>query len=224
MPTITVRFFGPARDHAGTGATTINIEAGETVGRVAGRLAENYPKLGQALGIRLAVNRAFVPLSHALVEGDEIAVIPPVSGGAPLPRILVTTDVLDISTMAAELTRPDAGAVASFSGIVRAELDGCRPLIALEYEAYEEMAIQQMSSLREKAISKFGVLDVAIYHRLGRLRLGEASIAVVVVSGHRAEAFEACKWIVDAVKLDVPIWKKNVWADGAAEWVDPTCS
>ncbi|RIK67810.1 MAG: molybdopterin converting factor subunit 1 [Planctomycetota bacterium] len=224
MPTVTVRFFGPARDHAGTPEARIAIEAAETVGRLAGRLAQAYPRLGEALGIRLAVNKSFVPLSHVLNDGDEVAVIPPVSGGAPAARIRITSDPLDESAIGRELARPDAGAILTFSGTVRAELDGCRPLVGLEYEAYEAMAVEQMTTLREKAIAKFGILDAAIHHRVGKLRLGEPSIVVAVVSGHRAEAFDACKWIVDTVKLDVPIWKKNLWADGAADWVDPTCS
>lgn len=223
MPQITLRLLGPARDLAGTESLQLEIQAGETVGHVAGRIAERFPKLGQALGVRLAVNRAFVPLNHVLADGDEVAVIPPVSGGAPLPRVLITREPLDASALAADLVRPDAGAVTTFAGTVRAELDGCRPLIALEYEAYEEMAVEQMKGIRDGAIARFKVLDAAIHHRVGRLRLGEASIIVVVASGHRAESFEACQWIVDAVKIDVPIWKKNIWADGAAEWVDPSC-
>lgn len=224
MANVIVKFYGPAKDRAEVEQTSLEIAAGETVGGVAGKLAEKYPKLGQSLGIRLAVNRTFVPLSHVVQDGDEIAVIPPVSGGAPAPRVGLTREPLVTDAVVAELMRPDAGAIATFVGTVRAELDGCKPLTALEYEAYEEMALEQMESARKKAVEKFGVLDAAVHHRLGRILLGEASILVVVASAHRVEAFDACRWIVDKVKADAPIWKKNIWADGSAEWVDPTCS
>lgn len=224
MANVIVKFYGPAKDRAEVEQISLEIAAGETVGGVAGKLAEKYPKLGQSLGIRLAVNRTFVPLSHVVQDGDEIAVIPPVSGGAPAPRVGLTREPLVTDAVVAELKRPDAGAVATFVGTVRAELDGCKVLTALEYEAYEEMALEQMESARKKAVEKFGVLDAAVHHRLGRIPLGEASILVVVASAHRVEAFDACRWIVDKVKADAPIWKKNIWADGSAEWVDPTCS
>lgn len=224
MASVNIKFFGPAKDRAGTDQTVLEISSGETVGSVAGKLAEKYPKLGDALGIRLAVNKAFVPLSQPLNDGDEIAVIPPVSGGAPLPRVGLSREPLSSEAIVAELTRPDAGAIATFSGNVRAELDGCKPLTALEYEAYEEMALEQMEAARQKAISQFGLLDAAVWHRLGRIPLAQTSIFVVAVSAHRAEAFDAVRWVVDKIKVDAPIWKKNIWADGSADWVDPTCS
>lgn len=224
MPQITVRFFGPARDLAGREQCDMNANEGETVGTLAGRMAEQFPKLGGALGIRLAVNGAFVALNQPLNEGDEVAVIPPVSGGAPVPRVGLTRDALDAARIAADLSRPDAGAVVTFSGVVRAELDGCKPLAALEYEAYEEMALRQMEKLRTAAMERHEILDAAVWHRLGRLAVGEASIVVAVASAHRTAAYDACRWIVDQVKTDVPIWKKNVWSDGSADWVDPTAA
>lgn len=222
MPGVTVRFFGPARNIVGQDELPMPVADGETVGALAGRLAEAYPQLGAALGIRLAVNRTYVAMSHVLTDGDEIAVIPPVSGGAPLPRVHLTREPLDAGSLVAEMSRPDAGAVATFSGNVRAELDGFKPLVALEYEAYEQMAIEQMQEIRDRAIARHGILDAAVWHRLGRLKLGEPSIVVVVASAHRAEAFDACRYLVDAVKTDVPIWKKNVWADGTEQWVEPS--
>lgn len=221
MPSVLVKFFGPARQIVGLEEITLEVSSDETVGQLAGRLAETYPNLGAALGIRLAVNRSYVAMNQVLHDGDEVAVIPPVSGGAPLPRIRLSREPLDAALLAAELTRPDAGALITFSGNVRAELDGCKPLLALEYEAYEAMAIGQMQDIRDRVVIRSGVLDAAIWHRLGRIPLGEASILVVVASAHRAAAFEACQAIVDAVKTDVPIWKKNIWGDGTSEWVEP---
>lgn len=222
MATITVKFFGPAIDLAGTETITLQAETRATVGQFAGRLAEMFPRLGKAPGIRLAVNRAYVALDHVLKEGDEVAVIPPVSGGAPEPSAFLTRAVIDDTLLVARLRRNDAGAIATFAGTVRVETEGDRRLVALEYEAYETMAAEQLESVRQRALKNFAVLDAILVHRLGRLELGETSIIVVVAAAHRADAFDACRWIVDVVKSDVPIWKKNIWTDGKTEWVDPT--
>jgi molybdopterin synthase catalytic subunit len=139
-------------------------------------------------------------------------------------KIILTRDPLDADLFKESLKRYDAGALVVFAGSVRAE-DACsRQLLALDYAAYQEMAIEQMTALRQKAIDRFGVLDVCIAHRLGRLKLSEVSIVVAVAAAHRLAAFDACRWIVDQVKTDVPIWKKDIWSDGREEWVDPTCA
>lgn len=140
-----------------------------------------------------------------------------------MDRVILTRDPLDVS-IASTLNRYDAGALATFAGTVRAEDDCDRQLIALDYEAYDDMALSMMRSIRDRVIEKFGVHDVIVAHRLGRVKLGETSIVVGVVSAHRVAAFDACRWIVDQVKIDVPIWKKDVWSDGSAEWVNPACS
>jgi molybdopterin synthase catalytic subunit len=224
MPRIKVSFFGPARDLAGEPSISLDIDEGETVGGVARRLAEKYPRLGAALGLRLAVNRAYVPLDRTLSDGDEIAVIPPVSGGAPSPRVGITRDPIDLSAMVRQLQTDGAGAVVLFLGTVRAESQDQRTLVALDYYAYEEMALEQLGDIRYRAMTKYDILDAAIVHRLGRIELGEVSIAIVVGSAHRVPAFKACHWLIDAVKTDAPIWKKDIWADGSQTWVDPTRS
>ncbi len=137
-------------------------------------------------------------------------------------RVALIREKIDVTALTAEMHGHEAGAVATFLGTVRAETKDGKTLAALDYHAYEEMAIEQMNAIRRKAGERFEILDAAIIHRLGRLSLGETSIAVVVVSAHRAAAFDACRWIVDAVKTDVPIWKQDVWSDGTREWVDPT--
>ncbi|HKQ50047.1 MAG TPA: molybdenum cofactor biosynthesis protein MoaE [Phycisphaerae bacterium] len=224
MAKITIRFFGPAIEMAGKDSMTLDVEAGATVGLLAGRLAEMFPGLGKALGIRLAVNRAYVALDHVLNDGDEIAVIPPVSGGAPEPSAFLTREVIEPAPHLARLSRNESGAMATFMGTVRAEAEEYRRLVGLEYAAYETMAAEQLEGVRQRALKSFAILDAIIVHRLGRLELGETSILVVVSAAHRADAFDACRWIVDTVKTDVPIWKKNLWTDGKAEWVDPTGS
>jgi len=222
MPVINVKFFGPARDLAGVAEVSLDLRDGETVGGVADLLAERYPSLGAALGLRLAVNRSYVALDHVLSQGDEVAVIPPVSGGAPSQRVRLTREAIDAAGLAEEMRTERAGAVATFVGTVRRESTDGKTLDALEYHAYDHMAIEQMEMIHERALAKFEIEDAAIVHRLGLLKLGEASVAVVVVAAHRAAAFDACRWIIDAVKADVPIWKKDVWADGSASWVEPT--
>ncbi len=223
MPEIIVKFFGPAHELADVGEVSLDVKEGETLGGLAGVLAERYPKLGAALGLRLAVNRAYVALDRVLCEGDEVAVIPPVSGGAGSPRVRLTEEPIDVAEIAAELSDDGVGAVASFAGTVRSETSDGRTLRGLEYHGYEAMATEQMEMIRGRAMAKYDIRDAAIVHRLGRLNLGEASVVIVAVAAHRAAAFDACRWMIDAVKIDVPIWKKDLWADGSVSWVEPTC-
>lgn len=220
MPRIHIRFFGPARDLAGSAELSLDVEDNTTVGQIAGVIAENYPDLGRAVGVRLAVNREYVALDRVLRDRDEVAVIPPVSGGSDEPRVSLTKEPIDIAALTAEMQSFEAGAVATFVGTVRAEANGDAELTALDYAAYEEMAVEQMKAIRRKAGEKFPILDAAIIHRIGHVPLGDASIAVVVVSAHRAGAFDALRFIVDAVKTDAPIWKKDHWSDGSESWVN----
>lgn len=222
MAEIVVKFFGPAHELAGVGEVSLELKDGETLGGLAGVLAERYPKLGAALGLRLAVNREYAALDRVLCAGDEVAVIPPVSGGAGSQRVLLTREPIEVGEIAAELRDDGVGAVASFVGTVRSDTSDGRRLCGLEYHAYEAMATEQMEAIRERAMAKYDIRDATIVHRLGRLNLGEASIAVVAVAAHRAAAFDACRWMIDAVKIDVPIWKKDIWADGSVSWVEPT--
>lgn len=136
--------------------------------------------------------------------------------------VQITSEPIDTTGLVKELRSYNAGAIATFEGTVRSEMnnDG-RLLSALDYSAYEEMALDQMRSLCERAIAAHGLIAAAIIHRLGRVPIGEPSIAIVTVSAHRAAALEACRWLIDTVKLDVPIWKKEVWAVGESTWSDP---
>ena len=140
----------------------------------------------------------------------------------PETSVRLTREPIDVPGLVAALRRDDAGAIATFEGTVRAERAGSgRTLVALDYSAYEEMAVDQMRALRERALSQFDILDAAVVHRLGRMALGETSIAIVVAASHRAAAFDACRWLIDTVKVDVPIWKAEVWSDGSRSWSDP---
>ena len=194
------------------------IHSNETLGNLAAQIADRIPALARATGLRLAVNRTYVALDHPLADGDEIAVIPPVSGGSCSTGAAIIRESIDVDKYIRHLGSHRAGAIASFVGTVRQESRERIALRALDYHAYEEMAIEQMTRIRERAVEKFGLLDAVVVHRLGQISLGEASILVCVTSPHRAEAFDAVRWIVDAVKTDVPIWKKDIWADKSSNW------
>lgn len=165
----------------------------------------------------VAVNQEYAPLDRALREGDEVALLPPVSGGANA-SIALTREPIDAAWLVAGLKRGADGAVAVFDGIVRDNSRGRRTLY-LVYEAYEEMALQQMRTLAAKAVEDFGVREIALVHRLGKLEVGETSVLIAVASPHRAQAFDACRWLIDTLKKTVPIWKKEHFEDGAV-WAD----
>ena len=170
--------------------------------------------------LAVAVNREYVSAEHALKDGDEVALLPPVSGGAEEhgPHVSIVHERIDAHTTVTRLERPEDGALVIFDGMVRNNTRGRRTLYLI-YEAYEEMALAQMRSLAAKAISDFAVRDVAIVHRLGRLEVGESSVLIAVASAHRAAAFDACRWLIDTLKKTVPIWKKEFFEDGAV-WAD----
>jgi MoaE-MoaD fusion protein len=167
-----------------------------------------------------------------LKANDEIALLPPVSGGAPgsvgatssqkpaqcSGRASITREKIDTQFVVDGLKRGEDGASVVFEGVVRNQTRG-RKTRFLDYEAYEQMALQQMESLAAHAIEQFKIRDVAIVHRLGRLEIGETSVLIAVASAHRGPAFEACRWIIDTLKRTVPIWKKEHFEDGAV-WAD----
>jgi len=134
----------------------------------------------------------------------------------------IIADPLDVASIVAFVTDPAAGGIDVFIGTTRAETraDGVE-LLALDYEAYDEMALKQMSDLSQKARKRWPIVKLAIVHRRGRVGLGEASVIIAVASPHRAESFDTCRFLIDQLKADVPIWKKEVWADESTSWVDP---
>lgn len=167
--------------------------------------------------LAVAVNREYVSVDHALHEGDEIALLPPVSGGAGC-KVALTRSPIDAAWLVGGLKRGEDGAVVIFDGIVRNNSRG-RGTLYLEYEAYEDMALEQMRALTAKAAEDFAIRDIVLVHRLGRLEIGETSVLIAVASAHRAAAFEACRWLIDTLKKTVPIWKKEHFADGVV-WAD----
>jgi molybdopterin synthase catalytic subunit len=172
-----------------------------------------------------SVNQEFAEWRAPLASGDEVAFLPPVSGGA-IPAgaaveenlcVLVRT-AIETSEIVARLKAPPDGAVVVFEGIVRNH-SGSRTTLYLEYEAYEAMALGKMREIGEEMREKFAIRRYAIVHRLGRLEIGETSVLIVVCSAHRAAAFDACRYGIDTLKRNVPIWKKEYFSDGAV-WAE----
>jgi molybdopterin synthase catalytic subunit len=175
------------------------------------------PKLKISLtSIAVAVNQQYASAETKLKSDDEVALLPPVSGGSG--RAVITRGAIQTTDVLARVKQGEDGAAVVFEGVVRNHTRGRRALY-LDYEAYEEMALEQLESLAQQALKEFAVRDVAIVHRLGRLQIGEISVLIVVASAHRAAAFDACRWLIDTLKRTVPIWKKEYFEDGAV-WAD----
>jgi len=210
--------FGPLKSAFAEGGEWRELSAGETVGALVERLrAEKRISEAALASAAVAVNQSYVTLAHALEDGDEVAILPPVSGGAE-PLVALVREPIDAEAITRALKAGSDGAVVVFEGIVRDNTRG-RKTLHLDYEAYEEMALRQLHLLRSEAIEHHGARDVAIVHRLGRVVVGETSVLVVVASAHRGVGFEACRWVIDTLKKTVPIWKKEQFVDGAV-WAD----
>ncbi len=218
---VTVRLFAGLKDRFGPKLEE-GFEADEiTVAALCERLAQTRPDLAQHLpGLAVAVNQEYVrDFETPIREGDEVALISPISGGAEpgqAPHFLVTPDVLDARALR-DLVRTDAsGAVVVFEGIVRDRHEG-HEVLRLEYDAYPEMAERVLREVGDAVRSEFPIHDIAIHHRTGMLEIGEASLVVAVSAEHRAEAFAAAERAVDAVKASVPVWKRE-YGPGGATW------
>jgi molybdopterin synthase catalytic subunit/sulfur carrier protein ThiS len=164
-------------------------------------------------GLAYAVNRQYVDRDHGLEDGDELAIIPPVSGG----DFRLVEGPLDVPAVLAQVERPEAGAIASFVGTVRASSRD-RDVVHLEYEAYEGMAELVMEQLAAALKVKYDLCEVAIAHRVGRVGIGEASVAIAISAPHRQDALAACTEAIDTLKNTVPLWKKEVY-EGGEEWI-----
>jgi len=217
---VTVLPFGSLKDALGAQSSSITLPEGATVAALLAAVARAYPHTSLR-GIAVGVNSEYATAGTPLHEGDEVALLPPVSGGCPEPASQIaylTREPIDAEKLVAAAKHPEDGAVVVFDGIVRNHTRG-RSTLHLDYEAYEEMAAKQMAALASEACQRFGVRHVTIVHRLGRLQVGEISVLIVVASAHRSHAYEASRWLIDTLKKQVPIWKKETFADGAV-WAD----
>ncbi len=215
---VTVLFFGVLKEMLACDSQTLNLPSGATVDAVLEHYRQLLPQTKLWPALAIAVNRSYAARSSVLRNGDEVALLPPVSGGSTAPIVALVTEPIDAPSVVAAIKQGEDGAVVVFDGIVRNNTRGRRTLF-LVYEAYQEMALLQMQGLADEAIAGHGVRQVAIIHRLGHLEVGETSVLIAVASTHRAQAFEACRWLIDTLKKTVPIWKKEHFEDGAV-WAD----
>src|ERR1700757_939000 len=218
---VRVLVFGVLKDFIRGDSSQIDLPGGATVQTLLDHfrgLADKHVALWSSIAV--AVNRQYVTAAHLLADGDEVALLPPVSGGSAdsAPRVSIVRDRIDAHATVTSLEQPEDGALVIFDGMVRNNSRGRRTLY-LVYEAYEEMALEQMRTLRAKALADFPIRDVAMVHRLGKIEIGESSVLIAVASAHRAAAFDACRWLIDTLKTTIPIWKKEYFEDGAV-WAD----
>ena len=214
---VQVLFFGMLKELAGLGSDSLTLPDSATLGDVIRHYEGRIPRLKEMAGsIAMSVNREYAGPECKLKAGDEIGLLPPVSGG--VLHAAIVRSPIDTEAVLRGIKQSSDGAAVVFEGVARDNTRGRRTLY-LDYEAYEEMALKQLEGLAERALAQFQVRDVALVHRLGRLDIGETSVLIVVASAHRAAAFEACRWLIDTLKRTVPIWKKEYFEDGAV-WAD----
>jgi MoaE-MoaD fusion protein len=205
---VTVRVFAILRERAGAGSVELELPEGASVGDA---LSELGP-LAEGLPLVMAVNREYAPQDQVLGEGDELALIPPVSGGSGERWARVTSEPLSLSGVAKRVRDSRAGAVVTFSGVTR-------DVEMLEYEAYAEMAAEKLQAIVEEAVESHGLCAAAAEHRVGDVPLSEPSVVVAASAPHREEAFAGAREIIDRAKAEAPIWKREV-EDGEGRWVE----
>jgi MoaE-MoaD fusion protein len=223
--TVTVRLFAMLRERADRDAFELELDNGATVADALEALRDRV-ELGEALErmpVRAAVNREYVTNETPLAPGDELALIPPVSGGAnprppsdSAPHVRISAEPLSLEAVAGAVGRPGAGAIVSFQGTTR-DVD------RLEYEAYPEMAEQQIAVILRECVERHGLEAAAAEHRVGIVRLGEPSVVVAVSARHRASAFAGAREAIDRIKAEAPVWKREVPdGGGSSRWVEGT--
>ena len=224
---VRVLFFGQLKDIAGKSVDELDLPEGSVVRDALRHYEFQFPALKNLLpSLAVAVNQQYAGPDVRLNSNDEVALLPPVSGGredheepTARPRYAsIVREPINSASILEKIKQGEDGAALVFEGIVRNQTRG-RQTRYLDYEAYEEMALKELEVLAAKAIEQFKIRDVAIVHRLGHLEIGETSVLIAVASAHRAAAFEACRWLIDTLKRTVPIWKKEYFVDGAV-WAD----
>ena len=235
---VRVLFFGAARELAGSDEAQLDLHAPATVASAFEDVMARYPTLHARFGrsLLLALNQEYAPRDREVRAGDELAIFPPVSGGAGdesgaivnsidsvegvdnLDFFELTTEAIDVGEVARRIVPPECGATVTLDGYVREWTRGRRTLY-LVYEAYAQMALSEMQRLGARASAQFDIAHIGIVHRTGRLEIGETSVVISVSAPHRRAAFEACEWAIKELKRTVPIWKKEFYEDGEV-WVE----
>jgi molybdopterin synthase catalytic subunit len=219
---ITVLAFAGVGELLGWQSRTMPLPPQPTIAALLAVLEAEAPRLSDFRGrLHIALNRQYATPRTALKPGDEVALIPPVSGGEDAP-VCLTREPIDVAEWVERVAQPQAGAIAVFVGTVRSETSPAgAPLEALEYSAYEAMAFEEMLRLLRAARERQPAARAVLVHRLGVLRIGDASVACAVAAPHRAEAFDLCRVLIEELKARVPIFKREIWADGSRSWVEP---
>jgi molybdopterin synthase catalytic subunit len=222
---VKVLLFGQLKDIIGRPEDSLELPAGAKLSAVMAHYAEQFPKFkGLSSSIACSINQEYAQAAEALKEGDEVGLLPPVSGGKAMAEVLrsehcaIVREPIDLAAIKKKLEHPEDGSALFFDGVVRNNTRGRRTLY-LNYESYEAMALNEMEKLAQVSLERFKVRDVCLVHRLGKLEIGETSVLIGVASAHRVAAFEACRWLIDSLKKTVPIWKKEHFEDGAV-WAD----
>lgn len=226
-----VLLFGILKDLAGQSSATVEMPQGAPLRDLIAECEARFPKIkGSLLSLACAINQEYAAADSILKDGDEVALLPPVSGGSgdppsdagdfpsDSPFVKLVCERIVPQEIIPAMERPEDGAIVIFDGIVRNHSRN-RKTLHLEYEAYEPMALAKLRELAAEAMSRFAIRNVALVHRLGHLEIGESSVLIAVFSAHRAAAFEANRWLIDTLKRTVPIWKKEYLEDGAV-WAD----
>lgn len=222
--------FGSLRELIGKQGDTLELKKGATAAEVLSHYSQIEPRFAMfASSLAISVNHEYALPDQVLSDGDEVGLLPPVSGGSEneaLPKtdaqfvgeVRIVREAIHSQAILARARHSSDGAAVMFDGVVRDNTRGRRTLY-LDYEAYEPMALKQMESLAAEARQRFEVRSASIIHRIGRLEIGETSVLIVVAAAHRGASFDACRWIIDTLKKTVPIWKKEYFEDGAV-WAD----
>jgi MoaE-MoaD fusion protein len=215
--TVTVRLFAILRERAGSDSIEIELPEPATVDDAFERLAAvpALTELIERMPLRMAVNREYATATTSIAPGDELAVIPPISGGAPEPRMhaKVTEEGLNAEELSRWVGDPGAGAIVTFQGVTR-------EVASLDYEAYREMAEARIAAILTDCVERHGLLAAAAEHRVGSVPRGEPGVVVAVAAGHRGEAFEGAREAIDRIKAEAPIWKRELDAAGEGAWVE----
>lgn len=216
---IQVLFFGAARDAVDANQLELSLAAPATVASAFAKLVESFPGLERfGRSLLFAVNQEYATRDTLLRENDELAVFPPVSGGDSHDFFELTSGTIDVGAVARRVVLPECGATVTLDGYAREWTKGKRTLY-LVYEAYEPMALTEMQRLGVEAHKQFEIAHIGIVHRTGRVDIGETSVVIAVSAPHRHAAFLACEWAIKELKRTVPIWKKEIYADGES-WVE----
>ena len=215
---VQILFFAVLRERAGCAQETLTLSPPVSAGALLELIGARHPGLASLAGrVQIAVNRNIVPPSHLLADGDEVALIPPVSGGADRRPYLITTEALSLDAVADAVRGPTQGGLVTFTGQVRRQ--GAVPdVIRLEYEAYVPMATEVLSAIGREIELEYPGVRLAIHHRIGTLLVGDVAVVIAASAPHRAESFAACRVAIERLKQRAPIWKKEIGESGAV-WV-----